>query len=79
MSVRMRLPVFMVADADPHGIEIFLTYKFGSRTMAHQSHELACTSLKWLGIRPSDFDKWRLPREALVPLRPEDLRKAEVS
>ncbi len=55
--LRLRIPAFMVSDADPHGIAIFLTYKVGSRSLASQNHELAVPALRWLGIHPSDFQR----------------------
>ncbi|KAJ3214898.1 Meiotic recombination protein W68, partial [Clydaea vesicula] len=56
------LPCYCLADGDPHGIDIVLTYKFGSQAMAHDALNLCCKNLIWLGISYDDI-KLKLHQE----------------
>ncbi|XP_011294386.2 meiotic recombination protein W68 [Musca domestica] len=67
------LPIYMLADADPYGIEIMLTYRFGSKKYSQYAHQLATPQLKWLGIHPSDITyNLQIPQEILSEM---DYRK----
>uniref|UniRef100_A0AAG5DSR6 Topoisomerase 6 subunit A/Spo11 TOPRIM domain-containing protein n=1 Tax=Anopheles atroparvus TaxID=41427 RepID=A0AAG5DSR6_ANOAO len=61
-------------DADPHGIEIFCIYKYGSLTMAYQQQSLAVPTMNWIGLFPSDIELLGLQG---VPLRETELKKIE--
>lgn len=43
------LPIYILVDADPHGVEIMCTYKFGSMMMIHNSEHLAVPKIEWIG------------------------------
>lgn len=45
----LKLPVYLIADADPHGIEIMCTYKFGSLHMVYNCEQLAIPTIEWIG------------------------------
>ncbi|XP_063236184.1 meiotic recombination protein SPO11 isoform X1 [Bacillus rossius redtenbacheri] len=49
------LPMFVLTDADPHGIEIMCVYRFGSLGMSTESHFLATPAVRWLGVHPKDI------------------------
>ncbi|KAF5289057.1 hypothetical protein FQA39_LY03936 [Lamprigera yunnana] len=51
----LKIPIFILVDADPYGIEIMLTYKYGSLNMSHLSKDLAEPKIKWLGVLPSEI------------------------
>lgn len=44
-------PVSGLMDFDPDGLSILLTYKHGSKSLAHQSADLRVPSVQWLGLR----------------------------
>lgn len=71
------LPIFVLVDGDPHGIEIMAVYKFGSMSQAHENQLLAIPSLQWLGILPEDISKLHIPQSALSPLSTRDVQKCE--
>ncbi|KAJ3109531.1 endodeoxyribonuclease [Phlyctochytrium planicorne] len=48
--------IFGLMDGDPHGISILCCYRYGSQAMAFDDKNLACPSLRWIGIHPSDPD-----------------------
>lgn len=49
------IPIFVLVDADPYGIEIMCVYRFGSLTSTWGAESLAVPSVRWLGLHPSDF------------------------
>lgn len=49
MSTELRKPMYILVDADPHGIEIMCTYKYGSLMKVHNSEHLAVPSIEWIG------------------------------
>lgn len=72
--VECKIPAFILVDADPHGIEIMLTYRFGSCALAHTADQLASPDIVWLGVRPSDALLFNLDHE---PLTKNDLQKMQ--
>ncbi|XP_049875166.1 meiotic recombination protein SPO11 [Pectinophora gossypiella] len=70
----LRLRALALVDADPHGFEIFLTYKYGSLAQSHLSTTLACSSLSLLGARHHDV-MTLAPTEARLHLTELDKRK----
>ncbi|KAK2704132.1 meiotic recombination protein SPO11-like isoform X3 [Artemia franciscana] len=71
----LKLPVFALVDADPHGVEIFFTYKYGSMSMAKECKRLATPAMKCIGVHPSDFERLLVSKDSLLPLSPQDIRK----
>lgn len=73
------LPIFCLTDFDPHGIEIAMTYFYGAITkMAHQSHELHCSRMQWIGLNlKQDFHTCRIPMECLLEMSSTDYSKAQ--
>lgn len=69
-----KLPIYALTDADPHGIEIMLTYRHGSRAMSNMGDALAVPSIRWIGIFPSDIPKFGINS---IPMTGEDRRKLE--
>nr|QKZ25642.1 meiotic recombination protein SPO11 [Cyprinus carpio] len=71
----LHIPVFALVDADPYGIEIMCIYKYGSRSLAFEAHSLAVPSVLWLGLLPSDIQRYRVPEETLIPFSQADESK----
>ena len=71
------LPVVILTDCDPYGIEIALTYKFGSLAMAWAPERLAVPSAIWLGLLPSDLSELDIKEESMRPLSREDRKKIQ--
>ncbi|XP_037101441.1 meiotic recombination protein SPO11 [Syngnathus acus] len=71
----LRIPVFILVDADPHGIEIMCVYKYGSVAMAFEAQSLTIPSVMWLGLLPSDLERLQVPRNALIPFTKADENK----
>ncbi|KAM6579340.1 hypothetical protein CsatA_003114 [Cannabis sativa] len=73
----LHLPAYCLVDCDPYGFDILCTYRFGSMQMAYDSKILRVPEIKWIGVFPSDFDKYCIPNQCFLPLTPEDKRKTE--
>uniref|UniRef100_UPI0037E8211D meiotic recombination protein SPO11 n=1 Tax=Semicossyphus pulcher TaxID=241346 RepID=UPI0037E8211D len=73
----LRVPIFALVDADPHGIEIMCIYKYGSVAMSFEAHSLTVPSVMWLGLLPSDLQRLRVPEDALIPLTTRDESKLD--
>ncbi|XP_036390038.1 meiotic recombination protein SPO11 [Megalops cyprinoides] len=71
----MHIPIFALVDADPHGIEIMCIYKYGSVSMSFEAHNLTVPSVMWLGLLPSDIERLKVPKEALIPFKKKDESK----
>ena len=55
------LPVLILTDCDPYGLEIFLTYTFGSLASAYCQEPLAAPLSWWLGVHPADMQDLDFP------------------
>ncbi|CAO1378646.1 unnamed protein product [Diamesa serratosioi] len=73
MIMMLQIPIYILVDADPHGIEIMCTYKYGSLAMSHNSENLAVPSMVWLGILPSEIDSLDI---TTIPMSKRDEKKA---
>nr|POE57877.1 meiotic recombination protein spo11-1 [Quercus suber] len=75
--ITLCLPTYCLVDCDPYGFDILTTYRFGSMQMAYDAKQLCCPEVCWLGVFPSDSEKYCLPQQYLLPLTAEDKKKAE--
>ena len=75
----VKIKAFLLTDCDPDGVEIFLTYKIGSKALQFYSQELSCPSLEWLGMKPDHIfsaTKLSIPEPVmLIPLSVRDRKK----
>lgn len=69
LSTQLRLPVLGLFDYNPHGIQIMLTYKFGSIRMGLEGHAYA-VDLKWLGLHHHDIMEGDSPKVEASSLQP---------
>lgn len=73
---KLGLPIFALMDGDPHGLDILLTYTFGSLTMAYDAEALVTPHIHWLGVLLSDCRTFGIPAHCLLPLSTGDKQKA---
>ncbi|KAJ7014332.1 meiotic recombination protein SPO11-1 isoform X2 [Populus alba x Populus x berolinensis] len=71
---KLCLPVYCLVDCDPYGFDILTTYRFGSMQMAFDAKVLRVPEVQWLGAFPSDFEKYDLPQQCLLPLTAEGVK-----
>ncbi|CAA6661797.1 unnamed protein product [Spirodela intermedia] len=74
MKTELRLPVLALVDSDPYGLKILSVYMCGSKNMSYDSSNLTTPDIKWLGIRPSDLDKYKIPEQCRLPMTDQDLK-----
>ncbi|KMS97001.1 hypothetical protein BVRB_7g179500 [Beta vulgaris subsp. vulgaris] len=74
MKLELNLPVLALVDSDPYGLKILSVYGCGSKNMSYDSANLTTPDIKWLGIRPSDLDKYKIPEQCRLPMTETDIK-----
>lgn len=69
------LPIYCLIDGDPHGFQIYLTYKYGSKSLAFSSSSLAVSSIQLLGIAPSSWSNLEIDTKDFITLTKNDRKK----
>jgi DNA topoisomerase-6 subunit A len=55
LNEELKLPVFILTDADPYGWYIYSVFRIGSISLSYESERLATPSAKFLGVSMSDI------------------------
>ena len=42
--------------------------------MSYASAHLTTKNIKWLGVRPSDYKRYKIPQECLIPMTKHDIK-----
>ena len=69
---QLNIPTLALVDSDPYGLKILSVYCSGSKQMSYDSSNLTTKDIKWLGVRPSDLNKYKLPEQCRLPLTEND-------
>lgn len=70
----LNLPITVFTDCDPWSYRIFGSVRYGSIKSAHLSKYLATPEAQFIGIRPTDIEKYDLPTD---PLSDSDINALE--
>ena len=73
----LNIPILGFVDADPYGLKILSVYMSGSKNMSYDSASLTTPDIKWLGLRPSDLDKYNLPDQCRLPMTQKDIETGQ--
>merc|ERR1719231_208614 len=73
----LKIPILALVDSDPYGLKILSFYSSGSKNMSYDSNHLTTSDIKWLGVRPSDLDRYRIPQQCRLPLTLADRKAGE--
>jgi len=57
-----------------HSFYFSKVYSSGSKNMSYDSCSLTTPDVKWLGLRPSDFERYSLPEQCLLPMSDKDIK-----
>ncbi len=76
LSKNYKLPIYVLADADPYGHYIYSVLKYGSINLAHMSENLVLHNAKFLGITVDDIEKYGLKKH-LIALKEIDFKRLE--
>ena len=74
MREELRIPVLGLVDSDPYGLKILSVYMSGSKNMSFDSSNLTTPDIKWLGVRPSDLDRFHLPAQCRLEMTEKDIQ-----
>ena len=76
LSTELKLPVYILTDADPYGWYIYSTMKYGSMALAHESERLGCREAKFLGMSISDIEHYDL-KAVTIKAKEVDIKRAQ--
>ncbi|KAL0217838.1 hypothetical protein RCL1_008687 [Eukaryota sp. TZLM3-RCL] len=68
------VPVVGLVDADPYGLDILCTYRFGNAASAFET-DLCVPRIKWLGVTAQDIASYDVSESALLPLTAADKKR----
>ncbi len=74
---QLQIPVLALVDSDPYGLKILSVYCSGSKQMSYDSSHLTTSDIKWLGVRPSDLNKYNLPAQCRLKMTEHDKKMGE--
>mmetsp|Transcript_18099 Transcript_18099/g.31020 ORF Transcript_18099/g.31020 Transcript_18099/m.31020 type:complete len:438 (-) Transcript_18099:559-1872(-) len=74
LRTTLRIPVLALVDSDPYGLQILSVYMKGSQNMSYDSSNLTTPDIKWLGVRPSDLDRFNIPQQCRLPMTEGDIK-----
>jgi hypothetical protein len=74
LTSELHIPVLGLVDSDPYGLKILSVYMSGSKNMSYDSASLTTPDIKWLGLRPSDLDRYDLPDQCRLDMTENDIK-----
>lgn len=74
LKTTLKIPILGLVDSDPYGLKILSVYMSGSKNMSYDSANLTTPDIKWLGVRPSDLDKYRIPEQCRLKMTEHDIK-----
>lgn len=75
MVDELKLPLYVLVDADPWGLYIYSVIKQGSINLAYESVRMAVPTARFIGLSAMDQVKYKLPKEVIIRLNDEDKRR----
>lgn len=77
VKATLKIPVLGLFDSDPYGLKILSVYMSGSKNMSYDSANLCTPDIKWLGVRPSDLDKYKIPEQCRLEMTASDIKTGQ--
>lgn len=74
LKTTLKIPILGLVDSDPYGLKILSVYMSGSKNMSYDSANLTTPDIKWLGIRPSDLNKYNIPEQCRLKMTEYDIK-----
>ena len=74
---QLKIPVLGLVDSDPYGLKILSVYMSGSKNMSYDSAHLTTPDIKWLGVRPSDLKRYKIPEQCRLPMTANDIKTGQ--
>ncbi|AAY80650.1 DNA topoisomerase IV subunit A [Sulfolobus acidocaldarius] len=85
LNEELKLPVYILTDADPYGWYIYSVFKIGSISLSYESERLATPNARFLGVSMTDIfgDKGKKPylsdqerRNYIIKAKDADVKRA---
>ena len=85
LNEELKLPVYILTDADPYGWYIYSVFRIGSISLSYESERLATPNAKFLGVSMTDIfgDKNKKPylseqerRNYIIKAKEADIKRA---
>jgi DNA topoisomerase-6 subunit A len=76
LNDELKLPIYCVLDNDPWGYYIYSVIKQGSINLAYESKRMAIPSVRFLGLRSSDYERCELSSSVQIKLNGQDIKRA---
>lgn len=77
LATELKLPLYVLVDNDPWGLYIYSVIKQGSISLAYESMRMAVPKARFLGLRSTDFKKFKLSEDVQIDLTKEDIARAK--
>lgn len=86
LNEELKLPIYILTDADPYGWYIYSVFRIGSITLSYESERLATPKAKFLGVSMTDIfgDKNKKPylseaerRNFIIKAKKTDIKRAQ--
>ncbi|XP_015791709.1 meiotic recombination protein SPO11 [Tetranychus urticae] len=75
LTQTLSIPVLGLFDANPWGLEILCIYRYGSLSLAHDAENCTVPQIRWLGLLPSDIERFSIDKPLTDALDTLDLMK----
>ncbi len=75
LHTEFKLPVYVLADADPWGYYIFSVIKQGSINLSFLSDRLGTPEAKFIGLTTEDLHDFEIPQNVTIKLTKEDEKR----
>ncbi|TKR89315.1 hypothetical protein L596_013441 [Steinernema carpocapsae] len=69
------IPCFCLTDADPHGLAIYLTYRYGAELTTAENEDCFVPGIEWLGMMPSDVRHFPVAANQFLKLERNDKKR----
>jgi DNA topoisomerase-6 subunit A len=77
LATELKIPVYVIVDNDPWGLYIYSVLRQGSINLAYESMRLTVPNVRFLGMRSSDYEKFKLSSPVEVKLNEKDVERAQ--
>jgi DNA topoisomerase-6 subunit A len=75
LRTELKLPVYVLADADPWGYYIYSVIKQGSINLSFLSDRLGTPEARFIGLTTADVNKFNIPKNVTIKLNKGDEKR----
>ncbi|MBI4181594.1 MAG: DNA topoisomerase IV subunit A [Candidatus Aenigmarchaeota archaeon] len=75
LHTELKLPIYVLADADPWGYYIYSVIKQGSINLSFLSDRLGTPDAKYIGLTTQDVKTFKLPSQVTIKMNQGDIKR----